>query len=75
MIGGLFADKSTLLLCQLETNQVNMMTADSSVASLLNAAPQCINVRNLQVYKSRNQPVSHISTSSKNIHALNNIMY
>jgi hypothetical protein len=75
MICVLFADKSNLLLCQLEINQINMMTADSSVAGLLSAAPQCINVRNLQVIKSRNDLVSHISMSSKNIHVLNNIMY
>jgi hypothetical protein len=74
MIGVLFADKSNLLLCQLETNKVNMMTADNGVAVLLTAAPQCINVRNLQVYKSRNQPLSHKSTSSKNINIVNNIV-
>jgi hypothetical protein len=74
MIGVLFADRSNLLLCQLETNKVDMITADSAMAGLLNAAPQCINVRNLQVYKSRNQPVLDISTSSKNTHVLNNVL-
>jgi hypothetical protein len=55
-IGVLFADKSNLLLCQLESNKVGLMTAGSAVADFRTASPQCINVRNLQVYKSRDQP-------------------
>jgi hypothetical protein len=51
-----FPDKSSLLLCQLESNKVDMMTAGNAVADLRTAAPQCINVRNLQVYKSRDWP-------------------
>ncbi|KDR06554.1 Tyrosine-protein kinase hopscotch [Zootermopsis nevadensis] len=46
-------DKSNLLLCQLESNKVAMMTAESAVADLRTAAPQCINARNLQVYKNQ----------------------
>jgi len=44
-------DKSNLLLCQVETKKVDMMTAGSAVAGLLTAPPQCINVRSLQVYR------------------------
>jgi len=66
----LFADKSNLLLCQVETLKVDMMTAGSAVAGLLTAPPQCINVRSLQVYRGGDWHVLLLNTRllKKNTH-------
>ncbi|XP_069675687.1 tyrosine-protein kinase hopscotch [Periplaneta americana] len=46
-------DKSNLLLCQLECRKTDHLSEGSAVTWLETASPQCINVRNLQVYKNQ----------------------